>query len=111
MRSGRARGILGAMEVDPERAHAKKVRLMARLTWPVLMAALTLVVGPAHVDGDLRVLVLALAVGAVAGLNVPSYGVLRRAMREQVPVRFVRMLAAGLALRLGASFALAWALW
>jgi hypothetical protein len=99
------------MEHDPERAHARKVRLMARLTWPVLVSALMLILGPARLDGDLKVLVLALTLGAVAALNVPSLGVVQRARREGVPDRFVRVLAAGLVMRGLAALALVWLLW
>ena len=54
---------------------------------------------------------LALTLGGVAALNVPSLGVVQRARREGVPDRFVRVLAAGLVMRGLAALALVWLLW
>ncbi|UJR85061.1 hypothetical protein [Sandaracinus amylolyticus] len=98
------------MDDAAEKAHARKVRLMARLTWPVLVAALMLVLGPAQLDGAAKAITIALMLGAVAGLNVPSWDVIRRARREDAPVALVRALAFALALRLIAAVAIAVAL-
>ncbi|AKF11447.1 hypothetical protein [Sandaracinus amylolyticus] len=95
------------MDDAAEKAHARKVRLMARLTWPVLVAALMLVLGPAQLEGAAKAITLALMLGAVAGLNVPSWDVIRRARREGAPVSLVRALGFALALRLGAAVVIA----
>lgn len=95
------------MNDQAERAHAKKVRLMARLTWPIIVAALMLVMGPTQLDGIAKGLVLALMLGAVAALNVPSYEVIRRATREGAPHHLVMALSGTLALRLLAAVVVA----
>jgi hypothetical protein len=79
---------------------------MARLTWPVLMAGLGLVVS-AGVEGHLKVAVLATMLGGVAALNVPSIEVVRRAHRERAPRRAVVALGVAVGLRLTAGVALA----
>lgn len=98
------------MDDAAERRHAQKVRWLARLTWPVLMAGLGLVVS-AGVSGDLKALVLALMLGAVAALNVPSIDVVRRAHRENAPRGAVVALGVAVGLRLTAAVALAIVLW
>jgi hypothetical protein len=103
--------MVAGVDEQAERAHARKVRLMARLTWPVVVAALMLVIGPAQLDGIARGVVLALMLGAVAALNVPSYEVIRRAQREGAPARLVRALVFTLALRLVAAVVSAALLW
>lgn len=99
------------LDDQAEKAHARKVRLMARLTWPVLVAALMLVRGPAQLDGVAKGVVLALALGAVAGLNVPSWEVIRRARREGAPADLVRALSLTLGMRLVAALAITALLW
>jgi hypothetical protein len=90
-----------------ERADARRVRTMARLTWPTLAAALLLVLGPARVGGDAKVAVLAVVLGGVAALNVPSLRVVLRAHREGAPGSAVAALAVALGLRLAAAIAVA----
>lgn len=90
-----------------ERRHANGVRWKARATWPVLVAGLMLVRGPAGIVGDARIWVVALMLGAVAALNLPSLDVIRRAVREGAPRGPVVALGAGLAMRLVASVLLA----
>ena len=94
-----------------ERAHAQKVRLMARLTWLILASAVMLVLGPARLEGVLKAGWLALTLGAVAALNVPSWEVIRRARREGAPLAAVRVLAAGLGMRLVAAVVVVALLW
>lgn len=84
---------------------------MARLTWPIVVAALMLVMGPARLDGAAKGIVLAVMLGAVAALNVPSFEVIRRAQREGAPSRLVGALALTLGLRLVAAVVIAALLW
>lgn len=84
---------------------------MARLTWLVLAATLVLVRGPAQLDGLAKGVVLAIALGAVAALNVPSWDVIQRARRERAPAHLVRALALMLTLRVGAAVGLTALLW
>ena len=98
------------MDHDAERKHAQKVRWMARLTWPVLLAALGLVVS-AGVDGHAKVVLLAVMLGVVASLNLPSIEVVRRARREGAPPGAIAALALAVGLRLTAAVGLAVVLW
>lgn len=95
---------------DAERKHAQKVRWLARLTWPVLLAALGLVVS-GGLGGHAKVGLLAIALGAVAALNLPSIEVVRRAWREGAPPSAVATLGLAVALRLSAAIGLAVVLW
>lgn len=98
------------MDHDPERRHAQRVRWMARLTWPVLLAVLGLVAS-AGVDGHLKVALLAVMLGVVAALNLPSIEVVRRARREGAPIGAVVALSVSVSLRLAAAVGLAVVLW
>ncbi len=99
------------MDEQAERAHARKVRLMARLTWPIVFAAVMLVMGPARLDGLAKTLVLGAMLAAVAALNVPSYEVIRRAQRESAPPKLIAALGFTLGLRLVAAVVVAALLW
>lgn len=92
---------------DSERQHAQRVRLMSRVSWPIMVAGTMLALGPLHTPSAARVTVLALMFGLVAGLNVPALGVVRRAIREDVPGHLVGVLGGTLLLRVGTAFALA----
>jgi hypothetical protein len=94
-----------------EWAHARKVRRMARLSWPVMVGALVLVLGPTRLEGLAKGLTLALMLGAVAALNLPSWEVVRRARREGAPEGLVRALVATLGMRVGAAALIAALLW
>ncbi len=83
-----------------ERSHARKVRMMARMTWPVMASALVLVLGPAQVSGVIKNGLLVAMLVAVAWLNLPSLRVIQRARAERVPDRFVLALGFALGLRL-----------
>lgn len=93
-----------------EREHAQRVRLMSRFSWLVLGAGTTLALGPLHEPRLLRGVVLALMFGIVLGLNVPAYGVVRRAQREGAPPRIVRVLVGALGIRIIAAVIAALAL-
>ena len=99
------------MDDAAERAHARKVRLMARVTWPIVFATVMLVMGPARLDGVVKTIVLAVMLGAVAVLNVPSYEVIRRAQREHAPPKLISALGFTLGLRLAAAVVVAALLW
>lgn len=101
----------GAVDERAERAHARKVRLMARLTWPVLVAALMLVLGPAQASGAAKGVVIAVMLGAVAALNLPSFEVIRRARREGAPARLVGLLVMALGMRVVAAALTAALVW
>lgn len=103
--------MFAGLDDQAEKQHASKVRLMARLTWLVLVTALVLVRGPAQLDGLAKGVVLALALGGVAALNVPSWDVIQRARREGAPAHLVRALAAMLALRVVAAVGITALLW
>lgn len=94
-------------EPDPERQHAQRVRLMSRVSWPIMVAGTMLALGPMHTPIEARAAVLALMFGLVAGLNVPAFGVVRRAIREDVPGHLVGVLGGTLLLRVGTALALA----
>lgn len=101
--------ILAPVDDAEERKHAQRVRWLARLTWPVLVAGLGLVVS-AGASGHLKAIVLASMLGIVAALNVPSIEVVRRARREHAPPGAVVALALAVGLRLTAAVGLAIAL-
>lgn len=90
-----------------ERAHARRVRRMARLSWPLMVLALVLVRGPARLEGLPKALTMALMLGGVAALNVPSWEVVRRARREGAPPALVRILVGTLGMRLAAALLIA----
>jgi hypothetical protein len=90
-----------------ERAHARRVRWLARMTWPIVAATLFLVLGPARLSGTPKVLVIATMLGAAVALNLPSLDVVRRALREGAPRGLVGVLGLALGLRVGAALALA----
>lgn len=109
MLDGSASRILARVDDAEERKHAQRVRWLARLTWPVLMAGLGLVMTLGLV-GWAKAVVLALMLGAVAALNVPSIDVVRRAQREGAPRGAVLALGVSVGLRLIAGVGLALAL-
>ncbi len=80
---------------------------MARVCWPIMVAALVLGTGPLREPPIARVIVVAAMLAAVMGLNVPTIGVIRRARREDAPPRLVNALVIAATLRLGAAAALA----
>jgi hypothetical protein len=94
-----------------ERAHARRVRMMARMTWPVMASTLVLVLGPAQVSGMIKSGLLLTMLGVVTWLNLPSFRVIQRARAEGVPDRFVSALGFALGLRLLAALMVTALLW
>lgn len=98
---------VGRMDDARERAHARTVRMMARMTWPVIATAVVLVLGPAQITGVGKAVLLAAMLSAVAGLNLPSLRVIQRARVEGAAERHVSVLGFALGLRLLAALIVA----
>ena len=84
--------------MDPERKVAIEARFRGRVSWLAMVGAVLAAHGLA-LDGRMRAVLVGVLVVAVAWLNGLLFGAVRRALREKVAPRIVRLLALPLVLR------------